>query len=300
MRRAPWAWTVVGVAIAVVVTSWVLGMYSFVALTSPWFNPKRAIESIRESTPRLFVTDDRNSQLYDYCEGAAKAIRSGRVEDARKLIGKASKMDPGNPLFDYLLARVAVADNDSDSALKFIKSGNSKGKLAIYASSRVRPDRWSRTEVGEISHLVRLIVKVKSDLNALIPLFDVGQKLVFCQPADYSVVSYGLFIRRFVATRITAADKGRLTPEARDYFKGVSQHTGPAWTLYDDRSGLSITDPRSKLYVAMFRRSRSGNMKDFVEAYILNKDLEAARTSEFVKRRVKPRPAKVFRSPQRQ
>ncbi len=296
MRRARWAWLAAALAIAVVVASWVLGIYSLVNLAGPWLSPKSQIDAIRKSTPRIYVTDDRNSLLYGYCQTAVTDMREGKLSDARSVIEKGSKIDPKNPLFDYLKARAAFVDNDLDTAMKCIKNGNNKDTFLIYSSNRIRPDKWNRLEVGEVSHLVRQLVKVKTDLKSLVALYDVGQKIIFCQPADYSVVSYGLFIRRFVATKIILADKGRLTPEARRFFQEVSQYSGPAWTLYDDSGRYNVTDARSRLYMAM-RMRRSGTMSDFIEAYILAKDLEAQSTSEYVVKRVKIRPANVFQTP---
>lgn len=295
MRRLRWTWLVVAATFAIIIASWVLGLLSFLNLANPWFNPRAEVKAIRASTPRLYDTSDSSSRLYAYCEESALAIREGKLEEAKAILSTASLEDPANPLFDYLFARLQLADNSPDKAMSHIMDGNAKGRLTIYASNRIRPDQWNRLEVQEIGRMVREMVKVKKDASSLLALYDVGQKMVFCQPADFSVVSNGLFLRRFIAGKILGAHQDKLTPEAAQFFEMASRTTGPAWTFYEggpERN--SVSDPRNRLYIAM-RMMRRGGMRDFVEVWTLYKDLEAQATSDHVQRRVRPRPEKAFK-----
>jgi hypothetical protein len=280
----------------VVVVSWALGVYAFVDLTVPWVNPKRVIQTMRRGTPRHHITDERNSSLYDLCQSAAMAIRGGELPQARALVARGAKQDPANPLFDYLSAAISDADDDSATALSLVDQGNAKGELHLYSTNRVLPDRWNRFELLAISHMARQLVKVRNkDLSALLTLYDLAQKLSFCNPADYSVVTVGLNLRRFVARKIADADSGRLTPEAREYFGSVADRSRASWRMFEGAlSHFDFVDPRSRLSVAMRKLRRSGNTQGFIEAYILSQDMEAERTAAIRRKHVKPRPERVL------
>jgi len=287
----------VAIAASVVLTSWFLGLYSFISLTGPLFNPRREIQFIRDHTPKYYIADNRSSTLYSYCQRTTAAIREGRIDDARRLAGQGSKLDPDNPLFDYLLAAAAAADDDIDSAKKSIARGNAKGDFVLYSTIRSMPDRWSRSETMTFNHAVRQLVKASpGDLGTLLAVYDLAQKLVFCRPADPSVFSSGLFLRRYVAIRITMADKGRLTPEARQYFEGASQVYRSVWQPLDEVAAhFDFNDPQAKVRMAMsVLRQSGGSEMDRYNMSVLSMDIDAERTERYRQSNIRPRPSDIF------
>lgn len=202
VSRPVWATSIYTLALSLLILCVALGAMMISNIMQPYYAMLGT--PARQDTGKLdrLLSSKTSTRIYALMQRATNDIRGKQYDCAEQHIQEASALDPGNALFDYMNAVLCFASDDYTHMWKFIRIGNTSGKVRLHSSKRIAPDSWIYTEM----HIIRQMTLVMSSSIAtedeLWELVRMGNAIAMSEPADFDVCFIGLGIRELAAQRM--------------------------------------------------------------------------------------------------
>ena len=255
------------------------GLLVYRAVNS-WAGPMMEIKRVQREGSKFYKLDQRSTALYNHIQQAAWYIRSRHSHAALKQIGAGEKLDPANPVFDYLRAQTAAEQGDMPTALARIRRGNAKGVMRTYGSRNVPPGWWRS---GEIDIAARLAKHIAEDQSAAAPDIEAAlamtEKLTWCEPTDLDKLLTAVLTRHAVAKRLHSVAKKKGDRQLADLCQALMTESRLA--SFAVRRRLALIGNDSTTRATVIGRTLRGSDQEFRNATMLYvRDRQAALADE--------------------
>ncbi len=182
-----------------------LGCWLIYRAASPWAGSLLEIRRFEREGSRYYKGDGQSGDLHARMRSATSAIRQRRYEQAARDVQVARKLDPRNPLLDYLSASIAYRQHRLPEALKMIEAGNRKGTLRIYVSGHASPDSWYWPETRLVAYLARNLLRDMPTNRRVLGLsLGMAEKLIWSEPPDAFRLLQAVELRQTAAKHLKA------------------------------------------------------------------------------------------------
>lgn len=182
-----------------------LGFWLVYQATSPWAGSVLEIRRFEREGPQYYKADGTSADLDARVRTATAAIRQRQYDRATDGLQIARRLDPRNPLLDYLSAAIAYRQHRVPEALELIAAGNRKGTLRVYVNSHAAPDSWYWPETRVVAYLARNLLRdMPTDRRVLDLLLAMSEKLIWSEPPDAFRLLQAVELRQTAAKHLKA------------------------------------------------------------------------------------------------